>query len=142
MRYIPSSKRFFAEDGTVLGPSPAGFVLRDDDRGGLSVTEIEHFGDMSAAARREAAVAHRESLPSKKVGAAGIYAWAQIDAAKTAALAYNKKIRVVHDPVDGNPGHAEIRHFTDEDLDLLDHFATDVFVDYEVIADMALPPRA
>lgn len=142
MRYIPASKRFVADDGTMIGPSPAGFVLRAEDKGGLSVTEVEHYGPMTAATRTSAAAAHRESLTSKKVGTSAIYAWSQISRAKKAASAYEKKIRVVHDPVSGNPGHAEVRHFTDEDLDLLDHFATNVFVEYEVVADMNLPPRA
>ncbi|MBO9724287.1 MAG: hypothetical protein J7530_07930 [Novosphingobium sp.] len=96
---------------------------------------------MSAAARRDAAVAFRESLDSKKLSANGIFASARIERVKDAALKYDKKVRIVHDPVPGNPGHAEVRHFTDEDLDLLDHFAEAVFDEYEVVANMQLPPR-
>lgn len=141
MRFIPASKQFVAEDGTQLGPALAGFTLREEDEGGLSVTEVEYFGEMSVEARRAAAVAHRESLTSKKVGAKAIYAWAQVGQIRKAGEAYDKKIRVVTDPVPGNDAHAQVRHFTDDDLDLLDHFATKVFVAYEVVADMELPAR-
>lgn len=141
MRYVPPSKRFVSSEGDLLGPAPAGFAIRDSDKGGLSVTEVEHFGEMSARCRSIAAFAHRESLDSKKISNNAIFAWSQIADAKSAGQKYNKTLRVVHDPVDGNPGHAEIRHFTDEDLDLLDHFATDVFKEYEIVADMNVPAR-
>lgn len=124
-----------------MGPGPGAFALREDDAGGLSVTEVEYFGTLSPVTRRAAAVAHRESLASKSVGKQAIYAWAQVAKVKHAAAIYGKSVRVIHDPVDGNPGHAEIRHFTDEDLDLLEHFATDVFHEYETVAEMNLPTR-
>lgn len=139
MRYIPAARRFVDEEGNRLGPSAGGFTIRGDDAGGLSVTEIEHFGQMTATSRAAAAVAHRSSLPSKKVGLEAIYAWAQVSNVKSAAISYGKQIRVVHDPVPNNPGHAEIRHFTDEDLDLLEYFATTVFDSYETVATMKLP---
>lgn len=136
MRYVPPSKRFVDPEGRQLGPSPAGFKLRDDDKGGLSVTEIEYYGPQSPETRAKAAAAFKESLGSKKLGVNGIFAYAKIERIKIASLKYDKKIRIVHDPVPGNPGHAEIRHFTDEDLSLLDHFATDVFDAYDVVKDM------
>ncbi|WP_426263011.1 hypothetical protein [Sphingomonas sp. PWP1-2] len=115
--------------------------MRDEDGGGLSVTEVEFFGPLSPDTRRQAAVAYRESQASKKLGAEAVFAWASVDAVKRAALGYEKTVRVVHAPVDGNPGHAEVRHFTYDDLDLLAFFASDVFLDYEIVAQMGLPPR-
>jgi len=141
VRYIPPSKRFVDPNGERQGPSLAGFELRDDDRGGLSVTEIEYFGPMSDAARQAAAIAFRESLDSKKLSANGIFARSRIGTVKAAALNYGKQVRIVHDPKPKNLGHAQIRRFTDEDLDLLEHFAHEVFQEYEVVADMRLPPR-
>lgn len=140
LRYVPQSKRVVDPDGNLGGPAPTAFALRVDDAGGLSVTEIEHFGEMSAASRVSALAAHRESLPSKTVRSNALCAWAQIERIKAAALTYEKHVRVVHDPVEGNPGHAEIRHFTDEDLDLLEFFSSDVFLNYEVVGSMELPP--
>jgi len=143
LRYAPKSKRFLhPETAEPLGISPAAFAIRPGDEGGLSVTEVEHYGAMSADTRRLAAAAFRESQPSRKLGAQAAFAWARVSVIKAIGTEYGKGIRVVHSPVDGNPGHAEMRHFTDDDLDLLDFFATDVFSEYEVVADMGIPARA
>ena len=140
LRYIPAARRFVDEDGNRLGPGAGAFTLREDDKGGLSVTEIEHFGPLNAGSRVAAAMAHRSTLSSNSVGKEAIYAWAQVSRVKALALTYGKSVRVVHDPVPGNAGHAEIRHFTDEDLDLLAYFASDVFNEYETVRSMNLPP--
>lgn len=139
MRYMSASKRFVDENGQRLGPSAAGFKLRADDKGGLSVTEIEHFGAFDLASIRDGAVAFRESQEKKQLGKNAIFAWAKIADAKSAAYSYSKKIRVVHDPVAGNPGHAEIRQFDDDDLDLLDYFSSGVFTKYQTVGDLDLP---
>jgi len=94
---------------------------------------------MNRATRAAAAVAHRASLKSKSLGKQAIFAWAKVSDVVAAGLEYDRELRVVHDPVDGNPGHAEVRRFTDDDLDLLDYFATEVFQDYETVAAMNLP---
>lgn len=138
LRYVPLSKRVIDPHGVPGGPAPSAFALRSDDEGGLSVTEVEFYGPCDLASRIQAAIAHRDSLPTKKVGTQAVYAQAQIASIKAAAAQYEKQVRVVHDPVPGNPGHAEVRHFTDDDLDLLAYFATDVFVDYETVASMKL----
>lgn len=141
MRFAAKSKRFHHPDtGQALGLSPAAFAIREGDEGGLSVTEIEFFGPLSPASLAEAAVAYRASQESKRLGPQGAFAWAEINAIKAAAQQYDKKVRVVHAPVDGNPAHAEIRHFTDDDLDLLAFFASDVFSNYVIVQDMTLPP--
>lgn len=139
MRYVPAGRRFVDADGNRLGPGAGAFALRADDKGGLSVTEIEIFGPMGAEARSAAAVAYRSTLPSKRVGAEAIFAWASVESVKDAGGQYGKQLRVVHDPVVGNDGHAEIRHFTDEDLDLLEFFSGSVFSSYSTVASMCLP---
>lgn len=115
--------------------------MRAEDKGGLSVTWVEHFGDFGQSARAMAAAAHRETLREKKLPPNAIFAWAAVVEIKRAGDEYRKGVRVVHDPVDGNPGHSEIRHFSDEDLDLLDYMSSEVFVDYEVVKAMGIPPR-
>ncbi|THD38305.1 MAG: hypothetical protein E7773_00695 [Sphingomonas sp.] len=140
MRYVAPNKRVVDENAVRGGPGPGAFKLTPEDEGGLSVTEIEHFGANDAPTRVIAAVAFRASIPSKKLGANGLFARATVGAVKSAAAGYKKSVRVVHDPVEGNPGHAEIRHFDDNDFDLLAFFATDVFVDYEVVSAMGIPP--
>lgn len=140
MRFVPKVRQQRdADTDDFLGITPQAMALRDEDKGGLSVTWIEYFGDYGKAAKQSAAIAFRESLESKQIGSEAVFATAQVKSIINAGQAYNKRIRVVHDPVQGNPGHAEIRHFTDEDIRLLDHLAMDVFCEMDKVADLNLP---
>ncbi|MDR7153281.1 hypothetical protein J2W40_000075 [Sphingobium xenophagum] len=141
MRFAPQSRQIIGPDGERGGPSPAAFELREADKGGLSVTWVEYFGGFDRASRSAAAAAHRETLREKRLPASAIFAWAKVAEIKAAGKVYRKAIRVVHDPVPGNVGHAEIRHFTDDDLDLLEYMASDVFTNYDRVNAMDIPPR-
>ena len=137
MRFASKSKQIIDPDTLACsGLSPAAFALREDDNGGLSVTWIEYFGSFGPQEIALAANAHRLAQLSKSLPPSGVFAWAKVTKIKQAALGFRKSLRVVHDPIDGNEAHAEIRHFTDEDLDLLDHFASDVFVEYDTFANI------
>ena len=141
-RYVPNNRQHRDDDtGEFLGLTLAGFKLRPDDEGGLSVTWIERFGPFGPQAKRLAATAYRESQASKKLGKTALFAYARVAEIKAAADDYGKGVRVVTDPVDGNEGHAQVRHFTDDDLRLLELLATEVFGDVDFIADMNLPSR-
>ena len=100
---------------------------------------MEYYGSYGIPAKRDAAIAFREALATKRIGGEAIFATAQVQSIVDASSSYGKNIRVVHDPVTGNPGHAEIRHFTDDDLRLLDHLATAVFIEIDKVADLNLP---
>jgi hypothetical protein len=139
MRFASRSKRVVDSEGKCFGPSPAAFAIRTTDEGGLSVTWVEYFGTLNEASRASAAAAYRQTLRDKRLPSEAIFAWAQVSVIKRAGAEYRKGLRVVHDPVDGNPAHAEIRHFNDEDLDLLEYMASDVFRDYVVVRDMNIP---
>ncbi|HMI18791.1 MAG TPA: hypothetical protein VK533_04535 [Sphingomonas sp.] len=139
-RFVPKNKqRRHPITDQFQGISAAGFALRADDKGGLSVTWIEHYGAARPDNLREAAIAFRESQPSKKIGAEGAFACAKVSAVKAKSAAFKKKIRVVVAPVIGNPGHAEVRHFTDDDIELLEALASDVFLDVVRVAALNLP---
>lgn len=139
LRFASLARRVVHADGTVGGPSPAAFSLSASDKGGLSVTWVEYFGKMDHATRGLAAAAHRESLDSKKLPSQGVFAWALNSDILQAGNEYRKTLRVVHDPVEGNDGHSEVRRFTDEDLDLLEFMSTDVFKHFIAVKDMDIP---
>ena len=111
--------------------------LTEEDAGGLSVTWIEHFGPFGLEAKRAAATAYRESLTSRHLGGKGVFATAKVDTVLSVGRSFDKQLRVVHDPVTGNSGHAEVRHFSDE-LGLLDMLAT-VFDDIDTVTSLRLP---
>jgi hypothetical protein len=52
---------------------------------------------------------------------------------------FGKTLRVVHDPVEKNDAHAQVRRFTDEDLELLGHLADNVFSEIDFVEDLELP---
>jgi hypothetical protein len=114
-------------------------MLRPEDRGGLSVTWIEHFGQPSLQTLRAAAIAYRASLPSGKLGPTGAFATGNVDAVIQVAASFRKQVRIVHSPEPGNSGHAEVRHFEDDDLELLGRLASDVFTDVTIVASLNLP---
>jgi glucokinase len=114
-------------------------MLGVKDKGGMSVTWIEHFGAFGMAAKRQGAIAFRESQQSRKLGATAVFATAQVQKILDAGTGFSKQLRVVYDPVPGNSGHAEIRHFEDDDLQLLDLLASDVFSDIDHVASLRLP---
>ncbi|MFN3475813.1 MAG: hypothetical protein ACK4ZW_17380 [Blastomonas sp.] len=139
MRFAARSKRIHDPDiDCYFGPSPAAFALRDGDKGGISVTWVEFFGSFNKQSRALAATAFRDTLRDKKLPPNAIFAWARISDIKRAGNQYRKGVRVVHDPVEGNQGHAEIRHFTPEDLDILDYLSSSVFIEYCEVKNMEL----
>lgn len=141
-RFVPANKQDRDPDtDEYRGLLPTSFAIRDGDEGGLSVTWIEFFGGLTPGSKIAAACAFRESLPSKKLPSKGVFAYGRVLDVKATAQQYRKQVRVVHAPVDGNDGYAEIRHFTDEDLELLDIFRSDVFTHVDKVADMQIPPR-
>lgn len=138
-RFVPYARQDRdSETDAFLGITPSAMELTLEDHGGLSVTWIEHFGAFGNPAKRAAAIAYRESLSSKHLGGKGIFATAIVDNVLAAGMSFGKALRVVHDPVVGNPGHAEVRHFTDDDLSLLDMLAS-VFDDFDTVCSLRLP---
>jgi hypothetical protein len=140
MRFVPKGRQHRDPDtDEFIGLIPQAMQLRENDKGGLSVTWVEHFGAYGLAAKREAAIAYRETLRTRHIGREAVFASAQVQAIVDAGLRYSKGLVIVHDPVPGNPGHAEIRRFTDDDLTLLDLLATEIFTEIDKVADLNLP---
>jgi hypothetical protein len=140
MRFVPKGRQHRDPDtDEFLGITPQSMELRDEDRGGLSVTWVEYFGKYSRIAKQNAAIAFRESLQTKRIGAEAVFATAKVQEIIDAGRKFSKSVRVVHDPVLGNPGHSEVRHFTNDDLTILDYLATDIFNEFDKVIDLELP---
>lgn len=122
-----------------LGLTSAACALGPSDKGGLSVTWIEHFGPFGPNSKRDAAIAFRASLISRQLPPRAVFAYAEVAQIKAAAEQYDRSVRVVWDPVVGNDGHCEVRHFADDDLRLLDLLSTEVFGEPDFVREMNLP---
>ncbi len=138
MRFVPLSGQHRDESDVFLGISPQSLELRPSETG-LSVTRVEHFGSFGHGAKVQAAIAFRNSLSSKRLGAKGVFATAKVQNILSAGVLYHKKVRVVHDPTLENPGHAEVRHLPNDDIELLDFLASAVFNDFDFVGDLKLP---
>lgn len=136
-RFVPKNKQTrHPETDEFISVGPAAFALRTDDKGGMSVNWVEYFGPLNLQSMKQVMDAHIASLESGKLPVSGVYAIALVSKIRQQAQEHNKVVRVVHAPVPGNDAHAEIRHFTDEDIELLDSLASDVFLGTYHIVDL------
>jgi hypothetical protein len=141
MRYVPYGQQIRdPDDESFKGIVGTAFSVRPSDKGGLSVTWIEHYGPKSLATYSKAASKFRDSQGSKKLGAKAYFAIGEAGAARKMSATYGKKIRLVHAPDGPNTGHVELRRFTDEDRRLLDALALDVFAEHVAVTNLTLLP--
>jgi len=108
------------------GIFPAAFELRDIDKGALSVTWVEYFKSQDDPVR--AAI---EAICSamKKSQEDSVFAIGQVAAIKSASETSGHSVRVIYAPTGNNKAHSSIRQFSNEDLELLDHWASEIFSD-------------
>ncbi len=141
MRHVPYGQQVRdPDDESFKGIAATAFSLRPTDKGGLSLTWVEHYGPKSLPTYCHAASKFRDSLQSKKLGAKAYFAIGQAGVARKTATTFGKQIRLVHAPDGPNTGHVELRRFTDEDRRLLDALALDVFAEHVAVAELTLLP--
>jgi hypothetical protein len=141
MRHVPYGQQVRdPDDDSFNGIVATAFSIRPSDKGGLSLTWVEHYGPKSIATYSNAASKFRDSLNSKKLGAKAYFAIGEAGATREAAVTYGKQIRLVHAPDGPNTGHVELRRFSDEDRSLLDALALDVFAEHVAVAELTLLP--
>lgn len=105
---------------------PAAFELRDDEDS-LSVTWLQYFAEGRAQHLPKAADAFRQTTRSGKLQAQSAFAIAKVGALKETGVRHDLKLRILEDPIDGNPGHSEIRRYPREMGEFQAVLATDTF---------------
>lgn len=139
MRYVPRpQQRRDIETDEFLGILNTAFSIREEDKGGLSVTWVEHYGPNCAATIALGGAAFRDSLPSKKLSKFAYFAIGNAGATRKAGKEYGKKLRLIPAPDGPNTGHVEIHRFNDEDRRLLDALAMEVFVEHVSVVSMGI----
>jgi hypothetical protein len=135
VRYVPWGRLRKDEDDNVLGFLPQAFELRLEEPY-LSVNWLEyHDGDRSTQLRLSI-WAMRDSF---NTGAKSAFAIANVAKVKETSQAAGRRVRVVHEPEVGNPGHSAIRQLQSDDLSLLEALASDAFTERVDNAD--IPPN-
>jgi|KBSSwiStaDraftv2_1062776.scaffolds.fasta_scaffold144287_4 hypothetical protein len=126
------------EDDNVTGILGEAF-RRKPDEDALSVNWQERVTGALIDQLRAAARLIRDTQESKKIGAKSRLARLQVKATKEIAKKRGAKIRIVHEPVDGNEPHAAIRQLPDDDLELLEMIASEVVVDHHQCGPLLQP---
>lgn len=141
MRYVPFGQQVRdPDDNSFRGIVGTAFSVRPSDKGGLSLTWVEHYGEKSLATYSIAASHFRESLEKRKLAPQAYFAIGQAGLTRKTAATHGKHIRIVHAPDGPNSGHVELLRFTDEDRCLLDALALDVFAEHVAVAELNLLP--
>lgn len=139
MRFVPYKQQLRDPDTDQFkGIVNTAFSIRPSDKGGLSLTWVEHYGTKSVDTYGIAASAFRDSLVSKILPTKAYFAIGGVGPTRATAANYGKHIRLVHAPDGPNTGHVEVRRFTDEDRRLLDALALDVYTEHVAVKDLAL----
>lgn len=135
MRYVPWARLRRDENENVVGILPQAFQLRDGEKY-LSVNWVEyHPGDWQAQLRASVWAIRRSF--ERGIGRKSGFGIGQIAQIKSTSIAHGARVRIVHEPEEGNPAHSAIRRLPRDDLNLLAALADEVFVDFVRNADMA-----
>jgi hypothetical protein len=121
VRYVPWSKLRKDENDNVVGVLGEAFQLRPAEQW-LSTTWLEYFeGDRSAqVVGAVQAIRASDLSPGGKSG----FAIGNVNSISEACIVRTqRKIRIVHEPVDDNKAHVSIRQFPRDDTELLEVLA-------------------
>ena len=117
---------------------PAAFELREDEDS-LSVTWLQHFGNGRVQHLPKAAEAFRKSTNSGKLQAHSAFAIAGVASIKETGASHDSKLRILEDPIDGNPGHTEIRRYPREMSELQVVLAAETFAERHLYEKVKTP---
>jgi hypothetical protein len=137
VRHVPWAKLRRDGDDNVLGFLPAAFERRPDEES-LSVNWLECECFLEPTTRvRDCIWAMRKA---RKAGGKSAFAIGNVGKIKATCLEQGQKVRIVHEPKDGEPAHAGIRRLPRDDLKLLAALAEDAFVEMVRNGDIADQP--
>jgi hypothetical protein len=126
LRHFSWTKLRKDEDDNVLGVLAAGLRRRPGESS-LSATWIEFFSGNSAEKCHNAVHATRNTQDCRPRSHFAIANVGTIKRVCGSNASMPAKVRIVHEPEDGNPGHAAIRQLPDADFDLLEALADEAF---------------
>lgn len=139
MRFVPYKQQLRdPETDEFLGIVNTAFSLRPSDKGGISLTWVEYYGQKGSATYGIAASAFRDTLESKRLSSKVYFAIGNAGKTRETAANYGKRVRLVHAPDGANKGHVELRRFTDDDRRLLDAFVMEVYIEHVSVMDLVL----
>lgn len=128
LRYAGQNRLQLDDSGHPLALAPAAFKLRPEDNGKLSVTWLEYFHHCGPPRGHDAVVAFRQSM-SNRLGRKSAFGIANVGRLRSELGAVGKRIRILEEPTDDNPGHAVVTGYSNDEEELLELLATSVFTE-------------
>jgi hypothetical protein len=127
VRHVPLGKTRRDAEGNILGILPAAIERREGEKY-LSVNYLEYFSGTNKQQMAEVKAAVIAAKQSKSIGTKGLFATANVGTLKSVVQAKTtKKIRIAYAPTDHNPSHSAIHDIPEEDIELMDQLADEVF---------------
>lgn len=124
MRHVAWPRLRRDENDVVLGLLPQAFQLREDEDA-LSVNWLERTSGDENEQLRTAARLIRDSQRSKKLSPKSRLAVAQVGVVHDVCRNHGTRVRIIHEPVEGNEPHSSIRQLPREDLVLFEALAAE-----------------
>jgi hypothetical protein len=127
VRHVPLSKTRRDAEGNVLGILPVAIERREGEEY-LSVNHLEHFTGTRKQQMAEVKAAIAAAKESKTIGTKGLFATANVGVLKSAVQTKSmRKIRIAYAPTNHNPSHSAIHNIPEDDIELMDQLADEVF---------------
>ncbi|MEO6198734.1 MAG: hypothetical protein ABIO68_02185 [Sphingomicrobium sp.] len=132
---MPWSRLRRDQDDNVIGVLPQAYQRREDEES-ISVNWLERTPGSRKAQLIQAVVMIRNTQPSGRVGAKARLAVSEVQTFKTVCRNQGSKVRIVHDPIDGNEPHSEVRQIPRDDQMLLDAIVKEAVEGHYPIGDL------
>lgn len=110
----------------VQGINAFAFELRPEDDGGLSCGWLEFYPGQRAAQIAASIATFKGTISVSKNA---MFAVGNVGAVREACASMSAPVRVIHAPVPGHDAHSEVRRFNDQNLQLLELLAADVWAE-------------
>jgi hypothetical protein len=133
VRYVPWTKVDKDADDNVRGILAIAYERREDEDG-LSVNWLEMAGEIQT----EAALRKTLNLigANMTVGKKARLAVSNVQKFKEVCADRDKKVRIVHAPINGNEPHSEVRKIPRNDLRLLEDLSTIALLSHHCCGDL------
>jgi hypothetical protein len=121
VRHVPWARLRRNEHDEVIGILPHAFQRREAEDA-LSVNWLEHA---EGTRDEQVEIAAKRIAATLRLGGKSRLALSLIGKIHSTCLKHGAKVRIVHEPLPKNPGHASIRQLPREDLILLEALANE-----------------
>lgn len=136
VRSVPFARLRKADgsDDEIIGVLPQAFALRPDEDY-LSATWLEFFSGSTPAAQKVTMVRTLRASKFKPTAKSG-FAIGKVQEIRMTCANAGHQVRVIHDPTEDNPGHAAVRRYPSDDIELFTALASGAWSEWFLNRDI------